>query len=149
MKKRNSRGRTPDGKPNPVDVHVGNRIKLRRQLLGLSQEKLSAMLGLTFQQIQKYERGTNRVGASRLWDIARVLNTTILFFYEDMPEEIINQSPMMLSISKKISILDIEPTDPMNTDEAVELVKNFYKIKNRRLADNLFESIKEAARSSN
>ena len=69
-----SRGRTPTGQPNPIDVHVGNRIRLRRTLLGLSQEKLASLLGLTFQQVQKYERGMNRVGASRLWDIGKVLN---------------------------------------------------------------------------
>ena len=61
-----SRGRTPDGEPNPIDTHVGNRIRLRRQLLGYSQEKLASLLGLTFQQVQKYEKGMNRVGASRL-----------------------------------------------------------------------------------
>ena len=62
----NSRGRTPEGNPNPIDVHVGNRIRLRRQLLGLSQEKLAKLLGLTFQQIQKYEKGMNRISASRM-----------------------------------------------------------------------------------
>ena len=68
-----SRGRTPDGGPNPIDTHVGNRIRLRRQLLGYSQEKLASLLGLTFQQVQKYEKGMNRVGASRLWDMGKVL----------------------------------------------------------------------------
>ncbi|EHH67879.1 helix-turn-helix domain-containing protein [Gluconobacter morbifer] len=68
----------------PVDVHVGNRIRLRRTLLGLSQEKLGEALGLTFQQVQKYERGTNRVGASRLYDLARVLDVPIGFFFDDM-----------------------------------------------------------------
>ena len=65
---RSSRGRMPSGKPNPVDVHVGSRVRLRRTLLGMSQEKLGEALGLTFQQVQKYERGANRIGASRLWD---------------------------------------------------------------------------------
>ena len=78
--KRSSRGRTPNGQPNPIDVHVGNRIRLRRTLLNLSQEKLASLLGLTFQQVQKYERGTNRVGASRLWDISRVLEVPVSFF---------------------------------------------------------------------
>lgn len=70
----------------PVDVHVGNRIRLRRTLLGLSQEKLGEALGLTFQQIQKYERGANRVGASRLYDLARVLDVPIGFFFDDMQD---------------------------------------------------------------
>ena len=64
--KKSSRGRTPTGEPNPIDVHVGNRIRLRRTLLGLSQEKLASLLGLTFQQVQKYERGMNRVGAPEI-----------------------------------------------------------------------------------
>lgn len=68
----------------PVDVHVGNRIRLRRTLLGLSQEKLGEALGLTFQQIQKYERGANRVGASRLYDLSQVLDVPIGFFFDDM-----------------------------------------------------------------
>lgn len=70
----------------PVDVHVGNRIRLRRTLLGLSQEKLGEALGLTFQQIQKYERGANRVGASRLYDLARILDVPIGFFFDDMQD---------------------------------------------------------------
>lgn len=70
----------------PVDVHVGNRIRLRRTLMGLSQEKLGEALGLTFQQIQKYERGANRVGASRLYDLAQVLDVPIGFFFDDMQE---------------------------------------------------------------
>jgi len=69
-----------------VDVHVGNRIRLRRTLMGLSQEKLGEALGLTFQQIQKYERGANRVGASRLYDLAQVLDVPIGFFFDDMQE---------------------------------------------------------------
>lgn len=75
-----SRGRTPLGEPNPVDIHVGKRIRLRRNLLGWSQEKLGSLLGLTFQQIQKYEKGLNRVSASRLWDFSVVLETPVSFF---------------------------------------------------------------------
>ena len=70
----------------PVDAHVGNRIRLRRTLMGLSQEKLGEALGLTFQQIQKYERGANRVGASRLYDLAQILDVPVGFFFDDMRE---------------------------------------------------------------
>ena len=70
---------------DPIDVHVGQRIRLRRNLLGLSQEKLGDALGLTFQQVQKYERGVNRVGASRLLVLARVLDVPVGFFYDDLP----------------------------------------------------------------
>ena len=67
-----SRGRTPDGQPNPIDVHVGSRIRLRREFVNLTQTQLSEKVGISFQQIQKYEMGQNRIGASRLWDIVQV-----------------------------------------------------------------------------
>src|SRR5580698_4530908 len=73
-----------ESRPSPIDVHVGSRIRLRRTLLGMSQERLGDSLGLTFQQVQKYERGVNRVGASRLFDLSRVLDVPISFFFEDM-----------------------------------------------------------------
>src|SRR5262245_26122558 len=72
-------------RPNPIDAHVGNRVRLRRMILGMSQEKLGDKLGLTFQQIQKYEKGINRIGASRLFDLAQVLNVPVQFFYDDAP----------------------------------------------------------------
>jgi transcriptional regulator with XRE-family HTH domain len=72
-------------RPNPIDVHVGSRVRFRRMLLGMSQEKLAEKLGLTFQQIQKYEKGINRIGASRLFDLATVLAVPVQFFYEEVP----------------------------------------------------------------
>ena len=74
----------PRGRANDVDIHVGQRIRLRRTIMGLSQEKLAAALGLTFQQVQKYERGANRVGASRLFDLARILEVPVGFFFEGL-----------------------------------------------------------------
>src|SRR6188508_1301113 len=73
-----------NAKPNPIDVHVGSRVRLRRTLLGMSQEKLGEAIGLTFQQVQKYERGANRIGASRLFDLSRVLDVPVSFFFDDM-----------------------------------------------------------------
>ena len=75
-----------ESRPSPIDIHVGSRIRLRRTLLGMSQERLGEALGLTFQQVQKYERGVNRVGASRLFDLSRVLDVPISFFFDDLPE---------------------------------------------------------------
>jgi transcriptional regulator with XRE-family HTH domain len=72
-------------RPNPIDIHVGSRVRFRRMLLGMSQEKLGEKLGLTFQQIQKYEKGINRIGASRLFDLAQVLGVPVQFFYEEAP----------------------------------------------------------------
>src|ERR1700760_4526999 len=83
-------------KPNPVDVHVGSRVRLRRTLLGISQEKLGEAIGLTFQQVQKYERGANRIGASRLWDLSLVLNCPVAYFYEDMSDTAASASPRLL-----------------------------------------------------
>ena len=76
------------GRPNPVDIHVGKRVRLRRTLLGISQEKLGDAIGLTFQQVQKYECGANRIGSSRPFDLSRVLDVPVSFFFEDMPPEI-------------------------------------------------------------
>lgn len=140
------RGRTPNGQPNPIDIHVGYRIRLRRTLLGLSQEKLASLLGLTFQQVQKYEKGLNRVGASRLWDISKVLETPISFFYEDMDKDVASQSPRTFSLpeNKKLSF-DEETaefsSDPMLREETLELVRAYYKIPNRKAAKHLFDLI--------
>ena len=70
-------------RPNPIDIHVGSRVRLKRTMMGLSQEKLGESLGVTFQQVQKYEKGANRIGASRLQQIAAILKTPISFFFED------------------------------------------------------------------
>ena len=96
MPHRSVRGRMPSGKPNPVDVYVGNRVKHRRMALGMSQEQLGLALGVTFQQVQKYERGANRIGASRLWDLSRVLECPVSFFYDDMDPETDSNSPRKL-----------------------------------------------------
>ncbi len=75
--------RKTKGGPDPIDIHVGSRVRLRRMILGMSQEKLGKALGLTFQQVQKYEKGVNRIGASRLFQLSELLNTPIQFFYDD------------------------------------------------------------------
>jgi transcriptional regulator with XRE-family HTH domain len=121
-----SRGRTPSGKPNPIDVHVGARVRLRRTLLGMSQEKLGEALGLTFQQVQKYERGANRVGASRLFDLSRVLDVPVSFFFDDMTEEVESLSPRLMSgLREEPATFD---ADPMTKRETLELVRAYYRI---------------------
>ncbi len=151
--KKSSRGRTPLGEPNPVDVHVGNRIRLRRTLLGMSQERLASLLGLTFQQVQKYERGMNRVGASRLWDISKVLEAPINFFYEDMDKVVANQSPRMFNSVENSSFSLNEDdeeyiSDPMQKKETIELVKAYYKIPNRKAAKYLYDLIIAMSKTS-
>src|SRR5450759_1684870 len=90
-------GTEKESRPSPIDVHVGTRIRLRRTLLGMSQERLGEALGLTFQQVQKYERGVNRVGASRLFDLSRVLDVPISFFFDDMPDSLTSAYGMQSS----------------------------------------------------
>jgi transcriptional regulator with XRE-family HTH domain len=140
---RSSRGRMPSGKPNPVDVHVGGRVRLRRTLLGMSQERLGEAIGLTFQQVQKYERGANRIGASRLWDLSRVLECPISFFFEEMDESTASSSPRNLSVESP----DIEPpeSDPMAKRETLELVRAYYRIKDYHVRRRIYELAKSLA----
>jgi transcriptional regulator with XRE-family HTH domain len=142
------RGRIKDGSPNPVDVHVGKRIRLRRMLLGYSQQQLAMRLGLTFQQVQKYEKGYNRVGASRLWDMSRVLRVQMDFFFENMDDVTAKQSPMMLgdlSDEEKSDLKhsELKTSNPMDSEEILKLVRAFYKIKNRKLASSLFNLMEQ------
>ena len=112
--------------------------------MSLSQGQLSISLGVTFQQIQKYERGTNRVSASRLYDIAKILSTPISFFFEDMEEYVANQSPRLRAGLKENSSETIYETDPMERIETIDLARNYYKIKSlksRKLVRDLIESL--------
>ncbi|WP_448192092.1 helix-turn-helix domain-containing protein [Azospirillum sp. sgz301742] len=136
-------GRPKTGKPNPIDVHVGSRVRLRRTLLGMSQEKLGEAIGLTFQQVQKYERGANRIGASRLFDLSRVLDVPVSFFFDDMPAdvEVPADEPMSLGSEKPGGY---EP-DPMAKRETLELVRAYYRINDSSVRKRLFELTKAVA----
>ena len=122
----------PDGRPNPIDIHVGKRIRLRRLALNLSQETLAELLGITFQQIQKYENGGNRISASRLWDCACVLDVPVQFFFQDMDAETCMLSPRMRNYTPE-KIADI-----MSSNESILLVSSYNRIPNRQLAKYLF-----------
>ena len=124
--------------PNPVDRHVGSRVRMRRMMLSMSQEKLGDALDLTFQQVQKYEKGTNRIGASRLQQIAHILQVPVSFFFDGAPtsnpdadSNVSNLSPAFLS-------------DFLATSEGLALTKAFLRIKEpklRRCIVNLVEEI--------
>lgn len=131
-------GRPPTaGNPNPVDVHVGARIRLRRTLLGMSQERLGDALGLTFQQVQKYERGANWVGASRLFDLARALQVPVGFFFDDLPDE---------PVAGGQQTVPTEPMDdPMQQRETIELVRAFYRIPDPTARRRLYELTRSIA----
>ena len=129
------------GRPNPIDVHVGARVRLRRTLLGMSQEKLGEAIGLTFQQVQKYERGANRIGSSRLFDLSRVLDVPIEYFFGDMPAEVSASSPATEKRGRAKKPPSYEP-DPMAKRETLELVRAYYKIRDPQIRKRLFEMTK-------
>lgn len=140
---RSSRGRMPSGKPNPVDVHAGGRVRLRRTLLGISQEKLGEALGLTFQQVQKYERGANRIGASRLWDLSRVLDCPVQFFFDEMDVQTQDASPR--NLNEQSRDIELPENDPMIKRETLELVRAYYGIKDYHVRRRIYELAKSLA----
>ena len=111
------------GKPNAVDIHVGNRVRQRRTLMGLSQERLASALDLTFQQVQKYERGANRIGAGRLFQLARALEVPVAYFFEDLDDG---------GTIAQAAVAEDGPTpyqaDPMAQRETLLLVRAYYAI---------------------
>jgi len=126
--RRTTRGRLDDGSANPIDVHVGARVKLRRTLLGISQEKLGEAIGLTFQQVQKYERGGNRIGASRLFDLAQVLDVPMAYFFDDMPDAVRALSPVAVIRGEAGSAPVTAGPNIMTQRETLELVRAYYRI---------------------
>ncbi len=128
------------GIPNPVDVHVGARLRMLRTLLGMSQTTLGDAIGLTFQQMQKYERGTNRISSSRLYDLTRVLDVPVEYFFDDMSSEVAATSPMVGDDKAKMPP-SYEP-NPMARRETLELVRAYYKITDPQVRKRLYELTK-------
>lgn len=150
LKKRTARR---GGKPNPIDIHVGGRVRLRRMLLGFSQEKLGDALGLTFQQVQKYERGANRIGASRLFDLSRVLDVPVSFFFDDMPPATAGDAPGQTGATGLAPANDGGGTqesgsDPMARRETLELVRAYYRISDANVRKRVFDLAKALANAS-
>ena len=140
--RRAKRSIAKDG-PSPIDVHVGSRVRLRRTLLGMSQEKLGEAIGLTFQQVQKYERGMNRISASKLWKLSNVLDVPVSYFFDDLglnDEGRAPASPGADAIGN-----DSLALDPMAKRETLELVRAYYKIADPLVRRRLFELTKAAA----
>ncbi|MEC9343694.1 MAG: helix-turn-helix domain-containing protein [Pseudomonadota bacterium] len=127
-------------KPNPIDVHVGSRVRLRRTMLGMSQEKLGENLGITFQQIQKYEKGANRVGASRLQEIARVLSTPVSFFFEDAPGGENVPSGGFGEAESSNYVVDF-----LSSSEGLQLNRAFVKIKDAKVRRKIVEMVRAIA----
>ena len=122
--------------PNPIDVHVGSRVRARRQVLGMSQEKLGNALGLTFQQVQKYEKGTNRVGASRLQHLARILQVSIGHFFEGAPGQLKakGNAPSSAFVS-----------DFVTSTEGLTLAEAFTQIKDAKVRHHIVKLVGEIA----
>jgi transcriptional regulator with XRE-family HTH domain len=135
-------------KPNPIDVHVGKRLRLRRTLLGMSQERLGELLGLTFQQVQKYERGANRIGSSRLFELGRILDVPVSFFFDDLPEEMTGLAVGYAGPGLAEAGTGFEHQDerlPLDRRETLELVRAYYRIPDPAVRRRLFELAKALA----
>ena len=128
--------------PNPIDIYVGSRLRLRRALIGMSQEKLGNALEITFQQVQKYERGTNRISSSRLFQISRILDVSVSFFFDDMDTEIIKQTEGMAEINKQVL-----QVDKLSRRETLEFVRAYYKITDPMVRKKIFEMVKAISNS--
>src|SRR3954465_7605567 len=127
-------------KPNPIDMLLGSRIRLRRTMLGMSQEKLGESLGITFQQIQKYEKGTNRVGASRLQNISSILNVPVSFFFEDAPGDHTSSAGGMAEASSSNYVVDF-----LSSSEGLQLNRAFVKISDGKVRRKGVELVKALA----
>jgi len=127
-------------KPNPIDIHVGSRVRLRRNMLGMSQEKLGESLGITFQQIQKYEKGTNRVGASRLQAISTILSVPVSFFFDDAPGQETGGNRGLAEDSSTTYVVDF-----LNSAEGLQLNRAFVKIADARVRRKVVDLVKALA----
>ncbi len=126
--------------PNPIDIHVGSRVRMRRVLIAMSQEKLGERLGLTFQQVQKYEKGTNRIGASRLQQIAEILNVPVSYFFDGAP---VPQPSAATGFSESASTFVV---DFLSTVEGLQLNKAFIRIEDPKVRRKVVELVKALAK---
>jgi transcriptional regulator with XRE-family HTH domain len=127
---------------NPIDAHVGGRVRLRRMLLGMSQERLAEKLGLTFQQVQKYEKGINRIGASRLYELAQLLSVGVDFFYEDAPVAA-GTTPVVPGFAEPAGENYI--VDFLNSREGLELNRAFTRITDPKVRRSIIDLVRSLA----
>jgi transcriptional regulator with XRE-family HTH domain len=120
---------------NPIDIQVGNRVRIRRMLIGMSQERLGGLLGLTFQQVQKYEKGVNRIGAGRLFEVARILNVPVDFFYEG-----VNEATSGANETDGAPVMDF-----VSSGEGLQLSLAFMKIKDAKVRKRVLDLVKSLA----
>ena len=131
---------------NAIDMHVGKRVRLRHTLLGMSQEQLGTELNITFQQVQKYERGANRISASRLWDIGQILDVPISYFFDDMSQDTTKSSPRRIGRGGEVVNQNGDQLrDPMARRETLELVRTYYTIEKPIVRKRISEMVKSIA----
>ena len=126
--------------PHPMDIHVGSRVRLRRMMQGISQDKLGEELDLTFQQIQKYEKGVNRIGAARLYEIARILDVPVQFFFDDFgdgPESLIGFAETNQEAGDKADFFSV-----LSTPEGMQLCRAFVGIKDYQVRRRVLDLVK-------
>ena len=133
---------------NPIDVHVGARLRARRTLLGLSQTALGDALGITFQQQQKYETGGNRISASRLYDVSKLLGVDIGYFFDEMDRATKSESPARLIQSKRSPLKPPKSEDPLHKRETLEFVRAYYRIKDPKIRGYVRKLIQTTASAS-
>lgn len=136
--------RKPRPRANAIDGHVGSRVRTRRTLLGLNQTQLGNALGIAFQQVQKYERGSNRIATSRLYQISKILDVPIGYFYEEMPDELRRLAPSM-NRSARESVPNDSDLDTMHKRETLELVRAYYRIEDAGVRDRLRDMVRAIA----
>ncbi len=126
--------------PNPIDVHVGSRLRMRRMLVGMSQEKLGEHLDLTFQQVQKYEKGSNRISASRLFDMSRILDVPVQFFFDELSNS--SATPGFAEASDTFQM-----TDFLSSPDGAQLIRAFSEIRNLEVRRKIIDLVKSLAAS--
>jgi transcriptional regulator with XRE-family HTH domain len=131
---------TEGRRPNPVDLHVGGRVRMRRKLLGVSQEQLADSLGLTFQQVQKYERGANRVSASKLYDIARTLQVPVSFFFDGLADPLAGSEADEAGLHAERVVQQF-----LTTPEGLELAEIFPRIGRSRVRRQVLDLVRAMA----
>ena len=146
--RRRTKKQTSREGPNPIDVHVGSRVRLRRNLLGMSQEKLGRAIGVTYQQLQKYERGVNRIGASRLFNLSHVLDVPISFFFDDL-------SPAAAGAGRKRQAKDFSEApaaaidfDVLSNRETIKLIRAYYRVTDPRVRKSVLGLLEAVGKTS-
>ncbi len=135
---------------NPIDVHVGARLRARRTLLGMSQTALGAAMGISFQQQQKYESGSNRISASRLYELSKLLDVDIGYFFDEMDKATESESPARLSRqkSKRSPLKPPKSEDPLHKRETLEFVRSYYRITDPKIRGHVRKLIQSTASAS-